>query len=77
MTEKQEHILVPKHQKLSEKEKKELFDKYKITLKEIPKILITDPTITELQVQEGDIIKITRHSPTRGQSYYYRGVINA
>ena len=77
MTEKSEHVLVPKHTKLSEKDKKALLEKYTITLKEIPKILKSDPAIAHLGLQEGDVVKIFRKSHTSGESVYYRGVINA
>ena len=70
------HILVPKHEKLSEKDKKELFDKYNVSLKELPKILKDDPAIDSLNVKEGDVIKITRNSPTAGKSVFYRGIIS-
>ncbi len=76
MAEKEGHYLVPKHQKLSEKEKKELFETYNISLKELPKILKTDPSIEELSLLEGDVVKVFRSSPTRGKSIYYRGVTN-
>ena len=71
------HILVPKHSKLSETEKKQLFEKYNISLKELPKILKKDPAIADLKVKEGDVIKIERNSPTAGKTVYYRGVVNA
>ena len=71
------HILVPKHVVVSEKEKKVLFEKYNITLRELPKILTTDPALKSLKVKAGDIIKIIRTSPTAGETMYYRGVINA
>lgn len=73
----EKHILVPKHIKLSEKEKKELFEKYKISWKEIPKILKTDPIIQSLKAEVGDVIKIIRKSATSGEAVYYRGVANA
>ena len=68
------HELVPKHGVLSEKEKKQLVEKYSIGLKEVPKILVKDPAIQNLKVKEGDIIKITRISPTAGEAVYYRRV---
>jgi len=71
-----EHILVPKHSILSEKEKEALFEKYHITIKELPKILLTDPAIKPLKPKLGDVIKIERASPTAGKSIFYRGVIN-
>ncbi len=73
----EEHTLVPKHSKLSDKDKEALLSKYEITIQELPKILKKDPAIKELQVKSGDVIKITRNSPTAGESLFYRAVINA
>lgn len=71
------HVLIPEHQKLSDADKKELFDKYKITLKELPKILLTDPAIQSINVKPGDVVKILRKSPTAGETIFYRGVMHA
>ena len=66
------HILTPKHSKLSEREKAQLLEKYHVTSKELPKIAKTDSAIKELEPKVGDIIKITRKSPTAGESFFYR-----
>ena len=70
------HALTPKHLKLSEKEKKQLFEKYGVTTKEIPKILKTDSAITKLDIKPGDVIKIQRKSQTAGETMFYRVVID-
>ena len=70
------HILVPKHVKLSDTETKKLLEKYNITAKELPKILIIDPVAVELNAKAGDIIKIPRKSRTAGETVYYREVIH-
>ena len=70
------HNLVPKHVLLSEKEKNIVFEKYSITFKELPKIYTGDPAIKELKLKSGDVIKITKKSPTAGTAEYYRGVIS-
>ncbi len=70
------HILIPKHAKISEKEKKDLFNKYKISFKELPKIHIDDPAIASMKLKEGDIVKIIRMSRTAGETVFYRGVAN-
>ena len=70
------HILVPEHIKLSDKEKMELLEQYHITLRELPKIKKEDPAIHHLELQEGDVVKIMRLSPTAGSSVFYRGVID-
>jgi DNA-directed RNA polymerase subunit H len=72
-----EHIFVPKHSKLSEKDKKELLEKYSITIKELPKIMKKDPAIKELDAKAGDVIKISRKSQTAGETVFYRCVVNA
>lgn len=68
------HILVPKHAKLNKEETKNLLEKYKITNKELPKILKNDPALAQMTIEVGDIIKITRKSPTSGESMFYRSV---
>ena len=71
------NVLVPKHEKISEEEKKELFEKFKISDRELPKITINDPALKGLEdVKVGDVIKITRKSQTAGTAIYYRGVSN-
>ena len=69
-----EHELVPKHEKISEKEKKELFAQYNLSEKDLPKILVDDPAIQSLKVKEGDIIKISRKSETAGEAVFFRRV---
>ncbi len=71
------HILVPKHSKISEKEKKELLEKYSINLKDLPKVLIKDSAVLDLDVKEGDIIKILRKSQTAGEFVFYRRVVSS
>lgn len=70
------HVLVPKHTKLSQKDKNALFKKYNITLNQLPKILSSDPAIAGMDVKEGDVIKIKRASPTAETATFYRGVVN-
>lgn len=70
------HILVPKHSKTSDKEKKELFEKHNIILENLPAIFKSDSAIAELEVEEDDVIKIERKSPTAGTTIFYRRVIN-
>lgn len=70
------HTLVPEHIKLSDDERKKLLDFHNITIRDLPKILISDPAIKHLDVKENDIIKILRTSSTAGKSVFYRGVVN-
>jgi DNA-directed RNA polymerase subunit H len=69
------HELVPKHEILSEEEKTKLLKKYGITIKELPRILASDPAIKSLNPKIGDVVKITRKSKTAGESVYYRVVV--
>ncbi|MBW2963875.1 DNA-directed RNA polymerase subunit H [Candidatus Woesearchaeota archaeon] len=71
-----QHVLIPKHKKISDKEKKELLDKYKITINELPVILKSDAALIGMDVQAGDVVKIERDSPTAGKTVFYRGVID-
>ena len=75
-TMKVQHVLVPEHVKISEKEKDEILKNFNITIKELPKIFSDDPAIRHLGVKENDVIKVIRNSPTGGKSVFYRGVIN-
>ena len=70
------HIFVPEHKKLNQKEAKEVLDKFGIHFGNLPKILITDPAISNLGVKQGDIIQIKRKSDTAGDTIFYRGVVN-
>ena len=70
------HKLIPVHTKLSEKDKKEFLEQYKVDPTEIPKIFESDPALRHMDVKPGDIIKIERKSPTAGKTVFYRGVIS-
>jgi DNA-directed RNA polymerase subunit H len=71
-----QHVLIPKHKKISEKEKKDLLEQYKITINELPSITKNDPALAGMEVEVGDVIKIERSSPTAGKTVFYRGVVN-
>ena len=71
-----DHVLVPKHTTCSNKEKEEIYKKFNIEQKQMPKILKNDPAIRDLNVKAGDIIKIIRESPTAEISIFYRVVIS-
>ncbi len=72
----QGHVLVMKHAKLSEQASEDLLKKYNVLKKQLPVIFDKDPGIAHLEVEPGDIVEITRNSPTIGSSKYYRVVIN-
>lgn len=70
------HILVPKHEKMAKKEIEELLARLQVTIKEIPRISLTDPGIRHLEPKVGEVIKITRKSHTAGTAIYYRVVVD-
>jgi DNA-directed RNA polymerase subunit H len=72
----QKHVLVPKHTKASEAEKKRVLKAHNIDVTQLPRIKLSDPALRGMDVKEGDVIKIERPSYTAGVSIYYRGVTN-
>ncbi len=69
------HTLIPEHKKMSENEKKDLLEKYGVTLKQLPNINVNDPALEKVTAKVGDVIKIERSSPTAGRTIFYRSVI--
>jgi DNA-directed RNA polymerase subunit H (RpoH/RPB5) len=67
-----QHDLVPTHEFATEAEEQEIMDTYAIDVKQLPKILVQDPAIQLLGAKVGDVIKITRESPTAGAYVTYR-----
>ena len=71
-----DHILVPTHEKLSEKDIEKVYKQYSISFIQLPKILKTDPAIQHLGVKTGDVVKITRPSRTAAETVFFRGVVD-
>ena len=69
------HLLVPNHEKLSEKEKEEVLKEYNSRVEDFPRILKRDAALQGMNVKFGDVIRITRKSPTAGQTVFYRVVV--
>jgi len=69
------HKLVPLHTIASDKEKKELLEKYKITPDQLPKILNTDPVSVSIGAKPGQIVKVVRKSQTAKEAVAYRLVV--
>jgi len=76
MSEELQHELIPKHTSLSEDEIAKLLETYNISVKQLPKIMVKDFMVKQLGAKVGDVIKITRKSPTVKTSFYYRLVID-
>jgi len=56
-------------------EAQKVLEKFHCKPTELPLIFVTDPAIVGIGVKPGDMIKITRESPTAGESLYYRYVV--
>tara|TARA_B100000678_G_C18015939_1_gene424720 strand:+ start:111 stop:449 length:339 start_codon:yes stop_codon:yes gene_type:complete len=69
------HVLSPKHEKLSDDQVTELLKTFNVEYAKLPKISLSDPAIENLEVKLGDVIKISRPSPTSGTTVYYRMAI--
>jgi DNA-directed RNA polymerase subunit H len=70
-----EHQLVPKHELLSKKEAEELMQEFHIQPHQLPYIKATDAASQTLSAKPGDILKVTRKSPTAGEVVVYRYVV--
>lgn len=68
------HILVPKHELVQDQEEiKNILQIYCLKSKfQLPHILKTDPMSRYLGLKSGDIVRITRVSPTSGEYIIYR-----
>jgi DNA-directed RNA polymerase subunit H len=71
------HVNVPLHVLLSDEEAKELLAKYKIVKEQLPKVKNTDPAVKVVGGKPGQIVRITRRSPTAGTATAFRLVIEA
>lgn len=69
------HVLVPKHELLNEDDVKKLLSEYEIEKEQLPKIRFSDPAAVAIKAKVGEVIRITRESPTAGRSFFYRMVI--
>lgn len=68
------HILVPKHEKISEKQKQELLKEHNCTEADLPRIKSTDHAIQDMNPKPGDVFRITRKSTNEGINVFYRVV---
>jgi DNA-directed RNA polymerase subunit H (RpoH/RPB5) len=68
------HVLVPHHEIIKDEEIiKDLVQKYSVKNKhQFPHILKSDPMSKYLGLKSGDMVKITRISPTAGEYIMYR-----
>jgi DNA-directed RNA polymerase subunit H len=70
-----DHFLVPTHELMNQEEIENILTKYKIKTYQLPHIKASDPAAKAINAKLGDVIKITRKSPTAGQAVVYRYVV--
>ncbi len=70
-----EHALVPKHEILTEEEKKQLLSQFKVQPYQLPQIKASDPAVKAIGAKPGDVLRIIRKSSTAGEHLAYRYVV--
>lgn len=69
------HSLVPQHTLLSDDQKKKILKTYKVTDKQVPCVLHTDPVSRYFNAKPGQMFKIIRDSDVSYKSIAYRVVV--
>ena len=67
--------LVPKHEILSDEEKKKFLEEWNVSIKQLPRIRNTDSVVKILNAKKGDILRISRNDPAIGEYYYHRVIV--
>jgi len=70
-----QHELVPKHVLLKKRDAEEILRRYHVRPHQFPYIKASDPACEAIDAKPGDLVKITRRSPTAGEAVAYRYVI--
>jgi len=70
-----DHELVPNHVILSESDIEKAFKDLDFEQEQLPKIKSDDPVVKAIDAKIGDVLEITRRSPTAGTFVTYRLVI--
>ncbi|MBQ2654324.1 MAG: DNA-directed RNA polymerase subunit H [Methanobrevibacter sp.] len=68
----QDHMLVPKHEIMTEEEISEEFSDVDYEFKDLPKIRANDPVVEAIGAEPGNVLRITRESQTAGVFVTYR-----
>jgi len=70
-----EHVLVPKHEIATSEEREKVLSEYKVQPYQLPRLRASDPAVKAIGAKPGDIVKLTRDSPTTGKYVSYRYVV--
>lgn len=68
----QDHMLVPKHEIMTEQEISDEFSDVDYDYKNLPKIRSNDPVVKAIGAEPGNVLRITRESQTAGVFVTYR-----
>lgn len=63
---------MPRHEVLSDDEKRQLLGRYKVRDVQLPRIQYKDPIARFLGLQRGQVVRIIRDSETAGRYVTYR-----
>lgn len=71
------HMLVPKHTLINDPDEiNKILEAYQVKLNQLPQILKCDKMAQYLNAKVGNLVKITRISPTSGEHIVYRCVVH-
>lgn len=70
-----EHVLVPKHEIATSEEREKILSEYRVQPYQLPRLKASDPAVKAIGAKPGDLIKVTRDSPSAGKYVSYRYVV--
>ena len=70
-----DHEFVSKHELLTQKEKEQFLEEYKVQAYQLPRINSFDPAVIAVGGNPGDIVRVIRNSKTAGKYVAYRYIV--